>query len=127
MGWNNIELCNQHSILFDGVIPNTDAYFAKPYISFSEPYKNQQTQTRYILNARYIRLQNIQLGYTIPQRITQKIKVQALKMYVSGENLLTLDGLPPYINPETAYSSNRMTGAIYPVSKSVSIGLNITF
>ena len=106
--------------------PNTDAFYAKPYVS-TETYKNQQIQTRYLLNAGYFRLKNIQLGYTIPQKITSKIRIQALKVYVSGENLLTLDKLPPFINPETAFTGSSMLGASYPMSKSVSVGLNITF
>jgi TonB-linked SusC/RagA family outer membrane protein len=107
--------------------PNTDAYYAKPYVT-TETYKNQQTQTRYLLHPRYFRLKNIQLGYTIPKKLTEKIRIEALKFTLSGENLITIDDLPPYIDPETSFESSQwMLGAIYPLSKSVSVGINITF
>jgi len=107
--------------------PNTDAFYAKPYVT-EETYKNQQTQTRYLLNAGYIRLKNIQLGYTLPRKVTDKIKMQAFRIYVSGENLITIDKLPPFMDPESSIASlSSMLGAIYPISRSVSVGLNITF
>ncbi|MEO8762892.1 MAG: TonB-dependent receptor [Ginsengibacter sp.] len=108
--------------------PNTDAYYAKPYVS-TETYKNQVTQTRYIYDAGYFRLKNIQLGYTLRQNFIKKLKIQALRFYISGENLITFDNLPPYIDPETSFPSaaNGFLGAIYPMSKSVSVGLNLTF
>lgn len=106
--------------------PNTNAFYAKPYVS-DETYKNQEIQTRYLFNTQYFCLKNIQLGYNIPQSITRKIRIQALKIYVSGENLFTFDKLPPYINPETAFTGSARLGATYPQSKSTSIGLNITF
>lgn len=108
--------------------PNTDGYFPKPYIT-EETHKNQAVQTRYLRSTAFFQLKNIQLGYTIPQEITEKIRVQSLKLYVSAENLITFDKVPPYINPEEAHSHYDWAplGAIYPISKSFSAGLNVTF
>jgi TonB-linked SusC/RagA family outer membrane protein len=108
--------------------PNTDAYYAKPYVS-SETYKNQQTQTHYLLNMGYFRLKNVQVGYTIPQKITSKLRIQRLNIYVSGENLFTMTHkeVPEYIDPETSFSVSGMLGAIYPLSRSYSVGINVTF
>ena len=106
--------------------PNTDAYYAKPYVS-TETLKNQQVQTRYLLDAGYFRLKSIQLGYTIPQSLTSKLKIQSLRVYVSGENLITFSKLPKILDPETSFTYQSMPGAIYPLSKSVSAGLNLTF
>lgn len=111
--------------------PNTDAYYAKPYVT-AETYKNQRDQSRYLISGGYFRLKNAQVSYMVPAKLTSKIKVKTLKVYVSGENLLTFSKIPPFLDPETAfeslgYSTSRMLGAIYPNSKSISVGLNITF
>ena len=50
---------------------NKNAYYPKPYLNGSTQ-KNQQTQTRYLQSAAYMRCKNIQLGYTLPQAITEK-------------------------------------------------------
>ena len=113
--------------------PNTDAYFARPYFS-AETIKNRQVQTKYLLNAGYFRLRNIQVGYTIPSSIVGKVFSKA-RVYFSGENLLTFTSLPKVFEPESmlasdprngGYTGNNGEGAIYPTTKSFSFGVNIT-
>ena len=112
--------------------PNTNAYFPKPYFT-SEYFKNHQNQSRYILNAAYLRLKNLQLGYTLPANLTKKFFSKGVKVYVSGENLITLTKLPKSLDPETAIASDYSFGglqpvsAIYPISRVFSLGLNLTF
>jgi TonB-linked SusC/RagA family outer membrane protein len=112
--------------------PNTDAYFAKPYFT-TQTNKNRQTQSRYVLNAAYLRLKNLQVGYTIPQRISKKIFLEKARIYLSGENLITFSGLPKNHDPETIFASDPSyggyltSGVIYPISSTLSIGLNLTF
>ena len=111
--------------------PNTDSYFAKPYFG-GEASKNKQVQSRFLQDGVYLRLKNIQLGYTIPQNLTHKINIQKARVYVSGGNLITIKRLPKAIDPEqtiTKYATDWMTatGAFYPISKSISVGLNLTF
>jgi hypothetical protein len=113
--------------------PNTDAYFPKPYWDEDQANKNRLNQSRYVLDASYLRLKNVQIGYTIPKRLTKKIFVETAKFYVSGENLLTLTNLPKVFDPETCFvSDTRMGGLqqasiIYPLSKMFSCGINLTF
>lgn len=105
---------------------NTDAYFPRIYMSKS---MNQQVQTRYLQNGAYLRLKNLQLGYTFPDRWMRKIHVEKLRIFASGENLWTLTSLPDAYDPEatdSAYSGSG-TGKTYPLSTTVSFGLNITF
>lgn len=103
--------------------PNTDGFLPKPYVT-EETFKNQKVQSRYLRSTAYLNLSNVQLGYTIPKKLTDKIRVQNLKLYVSGENLITFDKVPEYMNP---ISANVGVGDIYPLSRSVSFGLNVTF
>lgn len=103
--------------------PNTDAYYPKPYINNG---KNQQTQSRYIQNGAYARLKNIQVGYTFKRNLLNKVGIQHLRVYFSGENLLTIDHLPDSFDPETAIGAYG-SGKSYPLQKTYSFGLNVTF
>ncbi len=110
--------------------PNTDSFLPKPYFT-TETWKNRQYQTRYLMNAAYLRLKNLQIGYTIPKSISQKIFIQNARIYFSGENLLTITGMAKLFEPETLTSldPNRPwdLGQIYPISRAFSFGLNVTF
>ena len=105
--------------------PNTDAYLPKPYTS-TERTKNLQIQTRYIENAAYMRLKNLQIGYTLPQRILSKTFIHGLRVYFSGENLLTFTPLPKAFEPEAVIASDA-DFRIYPIAQLFSLGLNVTF
>lgn len=112
--------------------PNTNAFLPKPYFS-DETNKNRQPQDRYLLNASYLRLKNLQIGYTLPEDFLQKYNVGNVRVYFSGENLLTFTKLPKVFDPETLFASDDRyggyltSGVIYPISRSLSFGLNITF
>lgn len=101
---------------------NLDSYFPRPDFSSS---KNRQTQSRYLQNAAYIRLKNIQLGYTLPELITKKFLVSKLRVYVSGENLWTGTKMFGTFDPETI--DGGWNGSVYPLSKTISFGLSLTF
>lgn len=100
---------------------NLDSYYPRPVFGSS---KNQQTQSRYLLNAAYLRLKNIQLGYTIPAALTKKAGIQKLRIYFSGENVLTRTKMAKMFDPETVDGGSG--GSVYPLSKVYSAGLSIT-
>lgn len=112
--------------------PNTDSYLPKPYFT-SEANKNKQVQSRYVVNASYLRLRNVQLGYTLPSNFTNRFNISTLRLYVSGENLLLISNVPKVFDPETMIASDqsfggyKTTGVIYPNTKSIAFGLNLTF
>jgi len=101
---------------------NLDSYYPRPDFSSG---KNQQTQTRYLQNAAFARLKNVQLGYTLPAELTRKVGISKFRMFVSGENLLTATDLIKVFDPETI--SGGWNGSVYPLSKTISVGLNINF
>lgn len=101
---------------------NLDSYYPRPTFGTG---KNQQTQTRYLQDASYIRLKNVQLGYSLPQKIVQKFGAQKLRVFASGENLLTWTKLAEMFDPETI--DGGANGSVYPLSKVVSFGLSLTF
>ena len=105
--------------------PNTDAYLPKPYFS-SERNKNVVTQSRFIENARYLRLKNLQVGYTLPASVTDITPIRRARIFFSGENLLTLQALPKAFEPEGMIASNSMMRS-YPIARMLSLGISVTF
>lgn len=102
---------------------NIDSYYPRPLMNSD---KNQKIQSRYTLNASYMRLKNMAIGYTIPKHIVNKIKLQNLRLYVSGENLLTITELTKVLDPESVGIGAR-GGTVYPLSTTYSFGLSVGF
>ncbi len=103
---------------------NLDSYYPRPLLNTN---KNQQCQTKYLQNAAYMRLKNLQIGYTLPRKIVQKMGIQNLRFFASGENLLTITDLVKFFDPETIESGSFAHGYAYPLSRTYAFGLNITF
>ena len=104
---------------------NVDSYYPRPL--FDQGGKNQQDQTRYLQNAAYLRLKNLQLGYTFPKAWVNKIGLQHLRLYFSGDNLFTVTGLHGYYDPEALGDTGDKMGKVYPLSRTYSVGMNINF
>lgn len=83
----------------------------------------------YVEDASFIRLQNLQLGYTIPEKLTEKIKIKSLRFYGSISNLFTLTNYTGY---DPAASSGAPIGGgfdsgFYPAARTYTFGLNLNF
>ena len=104
---------------------NQDAYYPRPYLN-NGIQKNQHYQTRYLQDASYMRLKNIQIGYTFPKEWTSKIGIQKLRIYFSGDNLLTFTDMADQFDPETL-GGYWGSGKTYPLQKSYSFGVNLNF
>jgi TonB-linked SusC/RagA family outer membrane protein len=113
---------------------NMGAYFPR-YAGYNTSLK-QTTQTRYLQNAAYIRLKNIQLGYSFPQSFVSKLKLQGLRAGLSAENLWTWSPLYKRTkdidianigssDPDIGTGSGD--GFNYPTMRSVSFNLSINF
>lgn len=108
--------------------PNTDAYFPAPYTA--NPGRNNKNYAfavdRYIQNGAYARLKSLQIGYTIPRATTEKFGINNLRLYATGENLITIDNLM-FFDPEIVTAGTFGSAQSYPLSKIVSLGLNVSF
>lgn len=102
---------------------NLKSYYPRPVYSS----KNQQTQTRYLQNAAYIRLKNLQIGYTLPAQITKKINIEKIRIYLSGENLWTGTKLSSIFDPELIDQGASGWGNTYPICRTLSFGLSLNF
>ena len=95
--------------------------------------QNRKVSTRFLEDGSYLRLKNIQLGYTLP--LPEKVKISNLRLYVAASNLFTITGytgLDPEmtVNANSTSEGDRANGidwGNYPVAKSVTFGLNLTF
>ena len=106
---------------------NIDSYYPRPETPERwDGYmgKNKFVQTRYLQNAAYVRLKNINIGYTLPQATTRKIGISRLRIYFSGENIWTGTKLTKIYDPELV---DNPTGNAYPLSKVLSFGVNVFF
>lgn len=77
-----------------------------------------------VKNAAYLRLKSVELGYSLPVKWVKNVGVQNVRFYVSAYNLLTFSGLK-YLDPEFNVTSSY--GYNYPISKTVTLGLNLKF
>jgi len=100
---------------------NTGAYF--PRLSLDSSSNNAYSSTRWYRPGDYLRLKTMQLGYTLPAKITKKVGIQRVRVYVEGSNLFTLSHVGKYnIDPELPSVNN----GYYPQQRVMSVGLNIT-
>lgn len=118
--------------------PSQDAYFPRyrGYTALSGTRELAVAQTRYLQNASYIRLKNLTIGYSLPQSMIRKLKVNSIRFYITGQNLFTFS--PMYKNtknfdPEVIevsdleINSRGGDGFSYPMQKSYTFGFNLTF
>ena len=103
---------------------NTDTEWPRMFLeenSISSP--SRVYSSFWCMNSDYLRLKNINFSYTLPKSWTNRLGIANAKIYYTGENLLTFDSLPFNADPEAPSGNLDM----YPVSRSHSFGLNITF
>jgi hypothetical protein len=92
----------------------------------ASPY-NTYNSTFYMKNASYVRLKNISLGYNFSKLIPRGLGVTNLRLYVAASNILTVSGTTKFgVDPEYQPGAN-VPGAIYPKTKTVSAGVNVSF
>ncbi|MXV16360.1 SusC/RagA family TonB-linked outer membrane protein [Pedobacter sp. HMF7056] len=120
---------------------NTDAYFPRTMSRAASSNTNRElgvAQTKYLQNVAYLRLKNVQVGYTLPNRLISKIRARSAKVFFSGENLYTYSPLYKIvktIDVENAVPADQVfnanstngDGYNYPLLKSFSLGINIGF
>ena len=110
---------------------NPGAYYPKPYIHTAGgvvPFrdKTMTTSDRYIQSGAYCRLKNLTISYDLPAIWTNKVGMQKVQVFFSGENLLTFTKLKGMFDPEAIYTKNDYTsegGKNYPMNRVVSVGL----
>lgn len=105
------------------VVSNPDPNAAYPRLTYNTGFNQNTFSTYWLEDASYLRLKNIQLGYTFPEKWMRKARIDRLRIYVSADNLLTVSKFFYAYDPETPVSS----GGYYPLVKTVVFGINLSF
>lgn len=110
---------------------NPDAYFPRARAYSATGGYLAKVNDRYLQNIRYLRLKNLTVGYTLPLNLTNKVGIDKVRVYFSGENLFYISPLKKntkYIDPEAGFNrSGAYNNAYYPMPKTFMFGIDITF
>jgi len=137
--WHNSS--NQAGMDENGVLTNPNAYWPRMRSYIAEVSRGimSQANDHFLQDASYIRLKNITIDYTFPRKISRKLHMESLKLYVTGENLFTYTPMHKWaknFDPEVIGSGdpdywssagNAGDGYSYPMMRSITFGVNISF
>jgi hypothetical protein len=109
-----------------------------PRVSWLGSANNKTPSSRFLEDGSYVRLKNLQLGYTLPQKLTNSWHIKSLRFYFTGLNLWTLTkytGLDPEMNTSDNLNAEKYRGDVaagidwgtYPSAKSYIMGVNLNF
>ena len=101
--------------------PRTNLTSNNPRLTLNNPSQSDNLHSNlYLYDCKFLKLRNLTLGYTIPESITSKFYAQNVRLYVSGENLLT-------ITPFKGMDPEMRAGAGYATLRQFAFGINVTF
>lgn len=96
-----------------------------------DPTYNSLVSSRYIEDGSYIRLKSVTLGYNLPERITNKLRLSNCLIYVTGENLMTITNYSGFDPEVSAFGASNTAPGVdfgtYPQSRDILIGINLSF
>lgn len=95
-----------------------------PRAVFNDPNKNARPSDRFIEDGSYLRIKNVSLGYTLPAEFTERARIARARIYASAQNLYTITNYSG-IDPEVPFNGIDLN--VYPVPRTVSLGVNLTF
>lgn len=98
--------------------------YSMPRAVFNDPNKNTRVSDRFIEDGSYLRVKNITLGYTLPRSVVQRAKMSSLRVYLSCQNLATFT---KYTGFDPEVPANGIDLNVYPVTRTISAGINISF
>ncbi|RPD45046.1 TonB-dependent receptor [Hymenobacter sediminis] len=121
---------NQTTRVLDRWTP-TNTNTSVPRAIFGDPNRNTRVSDRFIEDGSYVRLKNVTLAYTLPATITQRAAISSMRLYVTGQNLITWTDYSGY-DPEVSADPFSTTGfgrdlGVYPQSRTYTVGINATF
>jgi hypothetical protein len=109
-------------------IPGTDGSAKYPRATQAPYSNNTQASDFWIQDASFLKLRTATIGYTVPTSVIQKLRIKAVRIYATGQNLVTFSKID-WIDPEVAGNNGVNPGAetIFPLQKSWTLGINVTF
>lgn len=107
---------------------NTDGTL--PRLTWKDDNKNMRVSDAWVKNGNFLKISNIQIGYTFDKALLAPLKIQGLRVYASIQNLCTISPYTQYGDPECGQGSVLFTGldtGRYPNPRTYMVGLNVTF
>lgn len=102
-------------------VDNPDPHAFSPRLSYGADANNYKTSTWWQRDSGYLRLKNVEIGYTLPSAWASKLRCSSLRIYATGVNLFTVSKfISDYWDPETGADA-------YPMQRQVFVGVNLTF
>ena len=101
-----------------------------PRLSIVDKNNNMRASDAWIMNGNFLKISNLQVGYTIPRAISQKLMIQNARIYVGIQNLACFSPYNKYGDPECGQGSVLYTGldtGRYPMPRTYNFGVNVTF
>lgn len=101
-----------------------------PRLTFNDANRNGRVSDLWVKNGDFLRISNLQVGYTLPQQLTNKLYIQKARVYMGVQNLLTISAYNKYGDPEVGQGSVLYTGldtGRYPMPRTFMAGVNVTF
>lgn len=92
--------------------------------------QNGTTSTWHVEDGSYLRIKNISLGYTFPMSLVNKVCLQAARIYCSIQNPFTFtryEGYNPEVSNRNSVTTNGEDYGVYPLARTISLGVNLTF
>lgn len=105
------------------VVTNPNPKASYPRLTYNTGFNQNTFSTFWLEDASYLRVKNVQLGYTFPEKWMKKARIDNFRVYASADNLFTFSKFFYAYDPETPVSK----GGYYPLVKTVVIGVNLTF
>lgn len=122
--WGNIltDVVGNYWVSSDisGTIETENPQAKYPRLSYGNNSNNYQNSTMWLRNGSYLRLKTVELGYTIPKSLSNKMRLNNFRVFVIGTNLFTWSSFKLW-DPELGSSD----GNVYPITKSVTVGLSV--
>jgi len=102
-----------------GIQANENPNASYPRLSYGGSNNNQQGSTFWLRDGRYLRLKNMDIGYTLPKEVTSRYRMTDVRIFIAGSNLLTWSKFKLW-DPE----STQPRGEEYPLTRSITVGLS---
>jgi TonB-linked SusC/RagA family outer membrane protein len=117
---------NPTTALLDAWTPtNTSATFPRLWSTYTQNNPQSFISSFWVRNASYLRLKNLLVSYTLPHNTLAKLGVKGVKIYYSGQNILTFTSFYKWVDPETNTGNNAYGS--YPQLKTNTLGIEVTF
>ena len=102
-----------------------------PRATGNDPNSNRRISSRFVEDGSFLRLKNLTLGYTLPNKYTRMMQFQHLRIYFGGQNLYTLTNYSGYDPDIGSFNQNPLINGVengrYPIAKSFTLGISAKF